>query len=195
MAWHGTDWQSLAGFDRVVATWLREMTPEGGDVVFEALSRLGSTPVLLALAGVALLGIWRRRDGQFLVAPLAATVVGGMVLMRGLKAVFGRPRPLLELPLEQLATWSFPSGHAMNSLVTFGVLGYAAFLVVRRPVARAGILALAAALVVGVGASRVYLGAHYASDVLAGWIAGALWLALLLRVLSSAARARRKRRP
>ena len=105
---------------------------------------------------------------------LVATA-GGIALSEILKALFARPRPDLVAHLVDVQSLSFPSGHAMLSAVTFLTLG--ALLAreqARRPL-KIYLISIAIVLTLAVGASRVYLGVHWPTDVLAGWCAGASW--------------------
>lgn len=103
---------------------------------------------------------------------LLAVIAGGLLLSLGLKAAFDRPRPDLVPHGSHVYTMSFPSGHAMLSAVTYMTLGAMLARVQERLRLRIYVLAVAAALTVLVGASRVYLGVHWPSDVLAGWAIG-----------------------
>jgi membrane-associated phospholipid phosphatase len=120
-----------------------------------------------------------KRDWYWLLT-LVITVSGGMLLNVLLKNIFQRARPSFENPLVSLTTYSFPSGHASGSTLFYGVL--AAYLVYRFPQWRWRILIVvcAVALVMLVGLTRIYLGAHYLSDVLAAIAESCAWLALCL---------------
>lgn len=133
------------------------------------------------LAATALVALWRgwRRDATAL--RLLAVVPAGMLLNVGLKQLMQRVRPVLDEPLVHLATYSFPSGHAVASTVFYGalcalVLAHARTLWLRRMA-----LAVAAVMVLLVCFSRVYLGAHYPSDVIAGVAVGFLCLSAFRR--------------
>jgi membrane-associated phospholipid phosphatase len=145
------------------------------DVMVNA-SRFGSTPSLIVMAVFATAWLaWRGRRADSLVVVVGTAV--GLALAPLLKLVFTRPRPTGHLVL--VDSWSFPSGHSLNSMVVLGLLTVLA--VRERPgrLWRALIATLGAFLVFVVGFSRVYLGVHWPSDVLAGWLIGALWLVLL----------------
>ncbi len=105
-------------------------------------------------------------------------VIGGTLLSSGLKLGFERPRPDLVPHATRVYTASFPSGHAMMSAVTYLTLGALLARVETRRRARAFIVGLAVAMTLLVGLSRVYLGVHWPSDVLAGWSVGAAWASL-----------------
>lgn len=138
------------------------------------ITALGSVTVLglLILLAFALLACLRRWDEGAL---LVAGAGGGLLISQGLKQVFGRERPEMAYRAVEAVNASFPSGHAMLSAVVFLTLGVLAARFADRR--RVKILAVSAAVLVSllVGASRVYLGVHWASDVLAGWCMGGAW--------------------
>ena len=105
---------------------------------------------------------------------LVATA-GGIALSEMLKLVFARPRPDLVAHLVDVQSMSFPSGHAMQSAVTFLTLGALLTREQSRTRLKIYLISIAILLTLAVGASRVYLGVHWPTDVLAGWCAGASW--------------------
>jgi undecaprenyl-diphosphatase len=151
---------------------------------------LGSSIMAALLAG----WFWYRKAHYWLIVVLVS-VPGGMLLNVALKHLFQRARPTLEDPLLTLSTYSFPSGHTEAATVFYGLL--ACYLVRRVQAwpARAAIMAGACAMVMLVALSRMYLGVHYLSDVLAATAEGAAWLAICITAVSTleqrrAARAR-----
>lgn len=138
------------------------------------ITSLGGYAVLwlVSLAAIGYLLMVRERAEAVLVA---VSVAGGTALNSLLKIGFGRPRPELVSPLADVFTASFPSGHAMMSAVTYLTLGVMLAQTQEKRRAAAFILAMAAIVTVLVGVSRIYLGVHWPSDVLAGWCAGAAW--------------------
>lgn len=159
--------------------------------LMEAVSSLGGgwRPFFLTgLAGVGLIRIGLKFEG----ALCMATVGTAAFLAQTLKAWLQRPRPapeLLELFVD-CGDASFPSGHAVFSVVFFGFLGWVAMRNLRSPSARLAVFWGAATLMVAVGASRVFLGAHWPTDVVAGYALGAFWLGLALCVYESLRRNR-----
>lgn len=136
--------------------------------VMQLASAVGGTAGRFALLGGCLIALWRGSRGR--AVWLALVVIGGTLLNLALKQVFAAPRPDLLPHLDIVHTYSFPSGHAAGNMVFFGAL---AMLAIRRD---AYVAAGLAVLLIGV--SRVWLGVHWPSDVLAGWIEGLGWLAL-----------------
>ena len=153
--------------------WIEEM---GRD-----LTALGGVAVLtLSTALVALYFLMRDRIGSMLF--LFSAVGGGIVISSIAKEFFDRPRPDL-VPYGSLVhTASFPSGHSMMAAVAYLSLGVLIARVQPRRRLKTFILLTAVMLTVLVGISRVYLGVHWPTDVLAGWLAGAAWAAMCFAV-------------
>jgi undecaprenyl-diphosphatase len=109
-----------------------------------------------------------------------AALAGGEVLNFLLKGLFARPRPSFSDPLATALYFSFPSGHATMSLIAYGLIAY--FLYLRLPRAWMRVLTTSGLilLVMLIGLSRLYLGVHYFSDVLAGFAVGGLWLSFCI---------------
>ncbi len=162
---------------RVPGDLARPIGPEWASESARDITALGSTVVLmLATLGVAgFLALDRRYAAMAFV--LGATF-SGLALSALLKSAFERPRPELVPHLMRVYFSSFPSGHSMMSAVVYGTLGSLLSSLVKRRRLKFYFLTLAAALSVLVGASRVYLGVHYPTDVMAGWSAGLAWSTL-----------------
>jgi undecaprenyl-diphosphatase len=141
------------------------------------VTAVGGVAVLALLVGavVGYLLLARRHHAALLV--LAATL-GGTALVTGLKGVYARPRPDVVPHLAYVTSSSFPSGHAMLSAVVYLTLGALLARLVEGWWAKLYVVAVAAVLTLLVGASRVYLGVHYPTDVAAGWAAGGGWAVL-----------------
>ncbi len=146
--------------------WLPEMVRD--------ITALGSVVVLaISTAGVAGF-LWladRRRTALF----LAAATLGGGLLASLLKMAFDRPRPDLVPHLAHVSSASFPSGHSMMAAIVYLTLGGLVMAVVEGKWLKMYVLAVAVLLSVLIGISRVLLGVHYPSDVLAGWTIGLAW--------------------
>lgn len=152
--------------DPVGPWWLEEMARD--------LTALGSVGVLLLMT-VGVLGylLLARRQKAALFLLVAASGGWGMSVV--LKALVARPRPTLVVPLVKVSSASFPSGHAFMAAVTYLTLAAMLARLHEPGRMRAYLFACAAVLTVLVGLTRVYLGVHWPTDVLAGWLAGAAW--------------------
>lgn len=155
--------------DPIGPAWVEEMvrdvTALGGNVL----------TVFVSLASVAYL-LLRRMHKAALFIFLA--VGSGVMLSSALKAAFARPRPDLVEHATVVYSSSFPSGHAMTAGIVYLTLAAVLIRVEPRRRLKLYLLSLAVLVTIAVGASRVYLGVHWPSDVLAGWAAGAAWAAL-----------------
>jgi undecaprenyl-diphosphatase len=147
--------------------------------VARALTNLGGPwlDVVFALAVVLLLALGRRRDAIFVL--LAAG--GTMLLTNAIKFILERPRP--HGGLVAVSSYSWPSGHAASSIALYGALALVVARELPSAAARAAILIVCLILTGVIGATRVYLGVHYPSDVVAGWTVGGLWLLGVTRIL------------
>jgi membrane-associated phospholipid phosphatase len=162
--------------DARIHDWAVSRRTPGATHFFIAMTIIGGPAglaaiVLMATIALAIRGRWRW------IAYLLVTCGGGALLNLELKRYFARARPDVAEMLRLAHGYSFPSGHAMGSTVTFGALAYLAFRMARMWRMKAACLALAITLIVSVALSRVYLGAHWISDVGAGAAAGSVWVA------------------
>jgi undecaprenyl-diphosphatase len=140
------------------------------------VTHLGSTVAMAILALAAGARLWltdRRADDEHGVGAMA----GAMLVFRGLKELLDRPRPPEDGRLVHAASESLPSGHATTAIVVIGTLVVLAW-PGRTRAARAGMVAAAVLWVGAVGLTRIYLGVHWFSDVIAGWLVGGAWLAV-----------------
>lgn len=180
-------------FDQAVLAWMQPTPgePRGGWWLEEAaadLTSLGGIAVLALFGTIALafLIIQRKHLSALL---LTAGVAGGVALSEGLKALFGRARPPQEFQAVETLNASFPSGHALLAAVFYLSLGVMLTQAFPRKRLKAFVMGAAILIAMLIGLTRVYLGAHWASDVLAGWSVGAAW-AMALWLVAYAVRRR-----
>lgn len=171
-------------FDDAILLWFRTpgdpanpIGPHWLEIVLRDFTGLGSVTILgtITILVIFYLVMTGKRASAILVF---ASIAGGVALSTVLKRSFDRPRPDVVAHLVDVHTLSFPSGHAMLSAVTYLTLGALLARTERRLVLRAYFVSAAIGLTLLVGLSRIYLGVHYPTDVLAGWSAGAFWALL-----------------
>jgi membrane protein DedA with SNARE-associated domain/membrane-associated phospholipid phosphatase len=180
----------LTQFDLALLAWFHGHAAPTGVRICVAMSWLGSPAVLTALGLVVAVVLLGRRH-MLLLGGWVATLVGGGVLEMTLKYIIQRPRPVYASTFLSSTSWSFPSGHAMGALIGYGMLAYLLVLFwAQRRRTQLIIVVVAALLTVAIGVSRLYLGVHYFSDVVAGYAAGLLWLSACLTGLEMARRQR-----
>ncbi len=178
----------LIQFDLRVFNWLHQHTSPLGSRIFEAVGWMAS-PVLIITTAVLVALVLFLRKNWLLFSAWTATLVGSGIVDASVKHIFKRPRPnSMDVFLYGPGN-SFPSGHALGSLVFYGMIAY--LLVVFRVKDRGSQIAIvvaAALIVLAIGFSRLYIGVHYFSDILAGYAAGLVWLSTCITAVEVARR-------
>jgi undecaprenyl-diphosphatase len=165
----------LTQLDVTVANLLHQHASGTLTEIAKDITLLGSPVFVMGWALIVAVLLLTRK--QYLAAGgWAAALIGGGLLDGVLKRIFHRPRPTWDLPILTARGWSFPSGHAMGSLVAYGMLVYLIGRTMEPARRRVALGGCAAVLVLLIGLSRMYLGVHYFSDVIAGYAAGTVWL-------------------
>ncbi|MBF6468364.1 phosphatase PAP2 family protein [Nocardia beijingensis] len=171
-------WEPMQTADQAVTDSLVAVVLENRVLreVLTSVTGLGGTGTLALVLAVGALWLLLRRLPRLAVY-VALTGAGGLILNVVVKELVARIRPAVETPIHSPGGWSFPSGHAMSSLVCYGVVTLV-FTPALRAGARRAWTVFAVLVVTAVGFSRIALGVHYLTDVLAGWLLGSLWLVL-----------------
>lgn len=181
MAWETLFRHQMDVFDNVFIWLVRYFTSPGIDRVMILISELGYgylywAVILTVLLTLAIYRRWLEINGMIV------CLSGAAFLNFLLKHLFERSRPELFRVVEA-SGYSFPSGHAMVSLCFYGMLAFLIARHIHRWRLQLVVSTLAAALVAAIGVSRIYLGVHYPTDVVAGYTAGAMWLAFCISLL------------
>lgn len=169
----------LAGFDRAVMAGVHGWSSPLLDAVMLGLAKLGAIAYFGSGVGVVVLFLLSQRRIHA-AAVLSGAVLGAFALNETLKLHFHRVRPQVAWALAHERTFSFPSGHALFATGFYGTLAYLALLRPTRPGRKAAVLLPAILLPLAIGLCRIYLGAHFPSDVLGGYVAGGIWLATVI---------------
>lgn len=169
--------ESLVAVDLRVTNWFHSNATPGLTTVARLATTFGSVAFVTAASVIGLLLFLRTHAWDRLLA-FALTMLGGSALNIILKHLFHRQRPVLENPLVTLSSFGFPSGHTMGATLLYGFLALLAAQSFKTWRERMSVSLGAGLMIVAVGLSRIYLGAHYLSDVLAAMAAAAAWLAL-----------------
>ena len=192
-AGHVTSGRTQA-FDEAVLRWVAEHRPLNLEPVMLEITFLGTGSVVLAVVAVSALFLWLTRH-QFSAALLLIAAIGGILLNNLLKVGFDRPRPqIFEWGAHALSS-SFPSGHAMSAAAVYGTVAYLAARLQKRMTHRIITLGAAFVLILLIAITRLYLGVHYPSDVLAGIIIGLAWASFCMATLEAIQVYARKRKP
>lgn len=181
----------LTVIDRNVSEWFHEHRTPGLTAVMQITTNFASFPWVTCVAAISAWVLWLKKAWYRLLA-LALVIPGGMALVPLLKAAFHRHRPSFADAFLIFDGYSFPSGHTMAATLLYGLLAY---FVVRSSTAwnrRVQAFLGAFIMILLIGLSRVYLDAHYLSDVLAAGAAGLAWLAFSLTAVDILRRSRNR---
>ena len=143
------------------------------------ITTLGST--LVIVTSILCIAILVKNKKYFVFFALANLI--GVILNNLLKIIIRRPRPTETLVLTAESSYSFPSGHAMMSMIFYGLLIYYVTKFVKKKWLKNLLVCMLSAIILFVGISRIYLGVHYATDVLAGYVIGIVYLVLFIKLL------------
>ena len=179
------DRDKLERFDALVLVLLAPWRTSTGLETAKVVSRFGTSLVMSALALVVLVA-FHRRNWRVVAVGWILVFGGGKLVEALLKHTIHRARPIGALQQLNNPSYSYPSGHAMGSMIGYGMLAYLVLLCVRRPAARAAVTAATALVILAIGLSRLVLAVHYFTDVVGGYAAGAVWLALSLAAVEAA---------
>jgi undecaprenyl-diphosphatase len=171
-------------FDDRVMTWMGQHRIGWLEATLVEVTALGTGVVVLSIVGVAAMFLWLTRH-KYSATLLLFSTSGGIVLNNILKLLFMRQRPRAFEWAAHASSSSFPSGHAMSAAIVYATIGYLAARLQRRKWARWLTLMTALALILLICASRVYLGVHYPSDVLAGLVLGLAWAGFCMATLEA----------
>jgi membrane-associated phospholipid phosphatase len=166
-------------FDTTFLLWLHQFANPNIDNLMLFITNFGNPTTVVVVAGVNILLLWRHYREEAKVFVLAC--IGGLVLNTGLKLFFSKPRPELWHRLITEKSFSFPSGHALGSMVLYGFLAYE--FATHYPRFAKLIYSLAVILIAAIGISRLYLGVHWPTDIIAGYGVGFLWLMICITML------------
>lgn len=178
--------------DAHVHDWTVSERSPGATLFFTAMTYIGGPVGVAAIVVAVSIILAFRRRWRWLIY-LVVTAGGGGLLNLELKRYFARARPDVAEMIRRANGYSFPSGHAMGSAVAFGALAYLAFRTIRSWPAKAAVMAFLYTLIAAVALSRVYLGVHWISDVLAGVTAGTVWVTTTTVAYETVRRIRRMR--
>ncbi|GAA5226129.1 phosphatase PAP2 family protein [Paeniglutamicibacter antarcticus] len=168
-------------FDIPLLEWMEAHRSAAATYIAWFFTVAGDTTAMTILA-LCFIGLfsWRTRS-PWPGALIAVTAAGSVALTVVLKSTLGRARPPIDDALGTVpASYSFPSGHTLNSVAILGIVGYIAFLLLRSVLWRILVLFTLGSFVLSVGWSRLYLGHHWLSDVLGGLLIGGSWVVVVI---------------
>ncbi|HEY4550290.1 MAG TPA: phosphatase PAP2 family protein [Bacillus sp. (in: firmicutes)] len=169
-------------FDQKVIDTVRLYASPAMDKFMLFITEMGSTFMLGLLLVISMIWLFVKRKNLWGMRFYFITVAGGGLLNLWLKSFFERERPNVNRIINADG-FSFPSGHSMGSMTYYGFLIYLVLRSKRKPLSKLGLGILFCLVILLIGISRIYLGVHYPSDVLAGYMAGSVWLFFCISLL------------
>lgn len=174
--------QETWAFDSAIIVFFNSIESSGLDVFMVALTELGSVWFVTAFS-IAVIGVlWFKERDKLGVLFFLIAVGGGALLTLLLKNLYARERPSINPEIDAIG-FSFPSGHSMGSVIFYGFVIYLLLRSGKSKLFKGIAISFLGVLIALIGISRIYLSAHYPSDVLAGFTAGAIWLTLSILAL------------
>ncbi|MGJ7537839.1 MULTISPECIES: phosphatase PAP2 family protein [unclassified Variovorax] len=187
------DGRPMGLLDETISRAVGMHTPPGVREVFSWLTHMADPIVAVLLCAGLAVALWLRGHRGF-AAGWVAAIAGNGVLNHVLKLIFERARPVHDFGFAQVSGYSFPSGHSSGSMVLYGMLGYLGLRMLP-PRWRVPSVMAATAMVATVACSRIFVRAHFPSDVLAGLCSGGAWLAICIASIEYARHHRGTGRP
>ncbi|WP_423410345.1 phosphatase PAP2 family protein [Heyndrickxia sp. MSNUG] len=171
--------QEVKAFDDSIITFFRNISTHTLDQLMTFVTELGSLWFLSLMTIVTLFTLWIKKRDKWGMLFFLIGIGGGGLLTKVLKVYYARSRPSINPDIDAVG-YSFPSGHSMGSLIFYGFIAY---FIVRSDISKPlkwTVGVISGILIILIGTSRIYLDAHYPSDVIAGHLAGAIWLILCI---------------
>jgi membrane-associated phospholipid phosphatase len=175
----------IAAIDDPVTRWLVQHRQPRLTAAMRAVTTLGDAWFIVALVLVVTLGLWlrRRRWSEIVVLPIASG--GAALIVTLIKVAMERPRPMIGEIVATASGFAFPSGHSTQAVACYGALAWLIAHVTATRVATLLAWSVAAVVAFLIGVSRLYLGVHWLSDVVGGWVLGAAWLTVTLSAVAA----------
>ncbi|QDP40363.1 phosphatase PAP2 family protein [Radiobacillus deserti] len=174
--------EEVRRFDTVLIEALKTIETDVLDFIMLIITELGSVWFLTTCSIIVILLLWFRGKDNFGIMAFLIAIAGGGIITRVLKEFYGRGRPTINPEIDAVG-FSFPSGHSMGSLIFYGFMIY--FLLKSRISKQFKTILsfFSSCLIILIGFSRIYLGAHFPSDVIAGYLAGTVWMLICIIAL------------
>jgi undecaprenyl-diphosphatase len=171
----------IVSLDSIIQKWILVWRNVYWDNFFFTVTILGNWITIAILFLIAVL-ILRKYHKSFLIGPFLVVILGSGIMTLLTKLVVGRARPTGDIPLYIEKLSSFPSAHAALSFAFFGFIIYCLLRSRLSRVIKITLTTLSIFMIIAVGFSRLYLGVHYTSDVLAGYLVGLLWVLVAMHI-------------
>lgn len=172
---------SLVQFDRVIISFIQGLESSALTSIMKIFTFIGSTIFILVLTCVVLYLLYKVFNHRAELILFITAIIGANILFLALKLFFRRARPDLHRLIE-ISGYSFPSGHATIAMTVYGMITFLFWRHIPTKLGRTLLIILSTIMILLIGISRIYLGVHYPSDVIAGYFTGVFWISSLIWV-------------
>lgn len=169
----------IVNFDSTVIRAIQGMETPALTTVMNFFTNIGSTKVVIVLCVLIILFLYLVLHHRSELILFIVVIAGSPMLNHALKSFFQRARPDLHRLIE-IGGYSFPSGHAMNAFTVYGILTFLLWRHIRTRTGRTMLILFSAFMIIMIGISRIYLGVHYPSDIIGGYMASGFWLTITI---------------
>lgn len=170
--------KEIEQFDSMIYTWLSNIIKEPITTFAKIITTMGAGYVIIPVCIISVIYFWKKKESKYIIVNLITIFFSNQLLKR----IVERPRPEGFRIVEELG-YSFPSGHSMVSMAFYGLFIYFIYEKVKNKYIKWTSIILLTLLIVLIGISRIYLGVHYASDVLAGFLLSISYLGLFTHII------------
>lgn len=185
--------KDILAFDRVIMSFIQGLETPSLTAIMKFFTLMGSFKMIALIAIIVIIFLYIVLKHRSELILFTIVIIGARILNRFLKEFFQRTRPDFHRLIE-IGGYSFPSGHAMNAMAAYGIL---TFLLWRHILSRRGrtfLIVLSSLFILMTGISRIYLGVHYPSDIIAGYLASGFWVAMAIWIYQKYKEKRQARR-
>lgn len=172
----------MKSFDNGIVNFFKGIENSRLDAIYILITEMGSVWFLTTMSVILIVLLWWKAKDKWGILFFVIAIAGSGLLTWLLKQFYQRGRPSINESIDAIG-FSFPSGHSMGALVFYGFIGYFVVRSMQKRAVKVVSLIVLSILIVLIGTSRIYLGAHYPSDIIAGFIAGTIWLILCFLAL------------
>ena len=172
--------KEIEQFDNMIYTWLSNIIKEPITTFAKIITTMGAGYVIIPICIISVIYFWKKKEANYIVVNLITIFFSNQLLKR----IVERPRPEGYRIVEELG-YSFPSGHSMVSMAFYGFFIYLIYKKVKNKYIKWSSIILISTLIALIGISRIYLGVHYASDVLAGFLISISYLIIFTSILKN----------
>lgn len=185
--------KDILAFDRVIMSFIQGLETPSLTAIMKFFTLMGSFKMIALIAIIVIIFLYIVLKHRSELILFTIVIIGARILNRFLKEFFQRTRPDFHRLIE-IGGYSFPSGHAMNAMAAYGILTFLLWRHISSRRGRTFLIVLSSLFILMIGISRIYLGVHYPSDIIAGYLASGFWVGMAIWIYQKYKEKRQARR-